>query len=203
MLICFPLGITARTHSHRYVATPSEKNFVVQSIFKFQPRLHDSTCTLFMSYHELKSILDSADLSKQLVLQRVQQFVRKKYHVDYRLESTHKVDNKVSRLRKSKEKEDIIDDEIPCIITKSGFGGDASQPDFCVERIVFWGRTETETRTEHIISSKVVRVEVELVAPHSFILQRKLIAKKRISSAENVLVSCVTSSRAATTTGER
>lgn len=90
------------------------------------------------------------------------------YEVDHRLWTTHKVAGGVSRLGRSKEKQDVVDDEALCFVTESSPGKDAAQLKHREALTVFSSNTEAETRTERTTPSTVLQIKKEPVTPDPF-----------------------------------
>lgn len=80
----------------------------------------------------------------------------------------------MSSLRRIKEEQDVIGDEVSYSITKSSLGGDTAQPKFYEAMVSFWSSTEAETETENKASTTVLSVENESVAPYQFTLEKFL-----------------------------
>lgn len=85
--------------------------------------------------------------------------------MEYQLGTTRMVGDRVSRIRRSTEEHDVIDDDVPCFATKGRPGGTAVHFDHREAVISVLNSTVAETRTEHTNSSTVLSVEEDLVTP--------------------------------------
>lgn len=100
------------------------------------------------------------------------------YEVEYQPQTTHKVADRVFRLRRSKEELDASDDEVSCFVTKNNPGGEAVQPDHREAAIAFYGSTEVEAWTEYTIHITVLSAEEEPGTPDPSSMEEFLQAQK-------------------------
>lgn len=77
-------------------------------------------------------------------------------------------------MRGSREGQQVIDEEVPCFVTKGSPSEDAAHRDHCEATIAFWGSTETETRTRQTTLSTVLDVDDEPETQDLFTQQKFL-----------------------------
>lgn len=84
----------------------------------------------------------------------------------------------MSRLWRSEEEQDVLDDEVPCFVTESSPGGSAAQSEHRKAVIASCGSIEAETRTEHTTYSTVLSIRKEPVTSDPFTLKEFLKPQK-------------------------
>lgn len=100
------------------------------------------------------------------------------YEVEYRPGITHKLVDGVSNLQINEEGQDVVDEEVPCLVTVGGPGGDAAKPDNTEAVIAFWSSAEAETRAEHTERSAGLDVDGKPATPDPFTMEEFLQAQK-------------------------
>lgn len=83
-------------------------------------------------------------------------------------------DDEVSRLRRSEEEQDTMDDELLCFITEGSPSGHAAQSKHREAVTAFSGNVEVETLMEHTAPCAVLHVDKEPLTPDAFSLEKFL-----------------------------
>lgn len=71
----------------------------------------------------------------------------------------------------SEREQDLIDDEVLCLVTVGRLSKDAAQSEHCEAAIAFQGNIEAEPRTEHTTTTTILDVEKEPETLNPFTLE--------------------------------
>lgn len=109
-----------------YSTTEKKCLAAVWIVLILRPYLYWNTSKYPSDHHALKWVLNLADSSGRLARCRLQ-LPKHEYEVEYRPGATHKLADGVSCLQRSEERQDVINDKVPCLVTEGISSGDAAQ----------------------------------------------------------------------------
>lgn len=125
-----------------------------------------SILTIRSGHRAFRPVLTLASYSGRLAIFRLG-LAEYDCKVEHQPDTTQKVGDGVSGICRSKEKQDFVDDEVPCFVTESNPDGIAAHLDHREAVKAFWDSNGTKSQKEHTILSTVLDVEKDPVTPVS------------------------------------